>query len=475
MSSMGARALGVCLGVITVCILSSPAAAATVNASSCSSTVVQAAIDAASSGDTVTVPAGICNWTTGVNIPNGKNITVQGTGIGVTTVSTAGETAVITLNNTASRITGFTFNQGQIRASGDDWRIDHNRFIGTGAFFNAIYIQCANSNPIGRHCRGLIDSNVFENGAIALPIGFNATAELHATWARPTGLGSADTVFIEDNTFSYPDDRLPHFIDTNYGGRFVFRFNTTNYEAAEIHSLQQWRGSRAWEIYKNTHNGSGWTAGLIRGGTGVVWGNAVSPGLNAYELDNLRSFLHGYNYGDCNGGSTADGNTPGQGGWPCRDQIGRGQDACLSNPSDLGASATGWCAQASEPAYFFLNRSAGVITAVSTREGQYSGPNPVRLDRDVYNETLSFTGASGVGAGPLASRPSTCTTGVAYWAIDEGSWNKLQAPNTSGQLYKCTATNTWSLYYVPYTYPHPLRGGGGGGGIPPAPTSLSVK
>jgi hypothetical protein len=30
----------------------------------------------------------------------------------------------------------------------------------------------------------------------------------------------------------------------------------------------------------------------------------------------------------------------------------------------------------------------------------------------------------------------------------------------SGILYKCTATNTWTSYYKPYTYPHPLRGEG---------------
>ena len=28
-----------------------------------------------------------------------------------------------------------------------------------------------------------------------------------------------------------------------------------------------------------------------------------------------------------------------------------------------------------------------------------------------------------------------------------------------GVLYKCTATNTWSVYYTPYDYPHPLRSG----------------
>jgi chitodextrinase len=35
---------------------------------------------------------------------------------------------------------------------------------------------------------------------------------------------------------------------------------------------------------------------------------------------------------------------------------------------------------------------------------------------------------------------------VAYWATDQNT------------LYQCTATNTWTAYYTPYTYPHPLTG-----------------
>jgi hypothetical protein len=62
-----------------------------------------------------------------------------------------------------------------------------------------------------------------------------------------------------------------------------------------------------------------------------------------------------------------------------------------------------------------------------------------------WDEEVSFDGTKGVGVGLLAARPSTCTTGVGYWATDESI------------LYKATATNTWTAYYTPYTYPHPLR------------------
>lgn len=68
-----------------------------------------------------------------------------------------------------------------------------------------------------------------------------------------------------------------------------------------------------------------------------------------------------------------------------------------------------------------------------------------RWDVTVFKQVTSFTGASGIGVGPLASRPATCTKeGVGYWATDEK------------KLYRWH-NGTWELYYTPYTYPHPLR------------------
>ncbi|MBI5181522.1 MAG: hypothetical protein HZA06_01265 [Nitrospirae bacterium] len=58
--------------------------AATINATSCSASDVQTAINAASDGDTVSVPAGSCTWSSRLSFT--KGITLQGAGSGITII-----------------------------------------------------------------------------------------------------------------------------------------------------------------------------------------------------------------------------------------------------------------------------------------------------------------------------------------------------------------------------------------------------
>jgi hypothetical protein len=130
------------------------------------------------------------------------------------------------------------------------------------------------------------------------------------------------------------------------------------------------------------------------------------------------------------------------------DQPGRGKGDLLidSNP----AATRSWPHQALEPAYAWGN------TYSNLRQLDLKSPYPtIQENRDFYNQKTPFDGTTGVGVGSLADRPRTCRPGVAYWATDQGKWDKTHN-GPDGQLYVCTAPNTWSLYYKPYTYPHPF-------------------
>ena len=73
-----------------------PAHAATITAPTCNQTDVQNAINAAVDGDTVMIPAGMCNWVSTLTI--NKAITLQGAGIGNTIIrdSHPSDTVILT-------------------------------------------------------------------------------------------------------------------------------------------------------------------------------------------------------------------------------------------------------------------------------------------------------------------------------------------------------------------------------------------
>lgn len=135
--------------------------------------------------------------------------------------------------------------------------------------------------------------------------------------------------------------------------------------------------------------------------------------------------------------------------------------------------------QTTHPMYQALNTntdSTGCVTpcVLDFIYGNAS-PKTVRVDEHFFDyvggaqtsSSAPFNGASGFGVGKRAKRPTTCTVGVGYLSVDQGSWNNGSfsytingadaGTYTQGVIDKCTATNTWTNdYWHPYTYPHPL-------------------
>lgn len=161
----------------------------------------------------------------------------------------------------------------------------------------------------------------------------------------------------------------------------------------------------------------------------------------------------------------------------CADQGGRGKGGYDSGSN---ASPSGALNQALDPIYEWDDSGSDITNGnFSTNTGR------TIANRDWYTDnsngspqaqtsaTSPFNGTSGVGFGTLARRPTTCTTGVGYYATDQGSWNTSGNGFGSGILYQCSSANTWTSYYTPYTYPHPLTTGASGA-TPPAPKNLAA-
>jgi hypothetical protein len=274
--------------------------------------------------------------------------------------------------------------------------------------------------------------------------------------------------------------------DCYAGGRMVIRHNTMNSVGVDVHptgGAGRIRGCRSTEIYGNTfqttfgNNSPTYTGFWISSGTALVWGNTYTGYESMMEIHSMRRDNSTYpqsatpnGWGYCGTsfdgvGSKWDGNNPASSGYPCLDQPGRGKSDLLINafPNAINAvtGTTAWPHQNLEPLYEWLNNWSQV-SAYPRNKVNNTNSTVFTENQDYYQDASSFTGTSGVGSGLLSARPSTCTPMVAYWATDTST------------LYQCSSTNTWTAYYKPFTYPHPLVSGQTSGTSVAPPTNLQV-
>jgi hypothetical protein len=203
--------------------------------------------------------------------------------------------------------------------------------------------------------------------------------------------------------------------------------------------------------------------------------------VNAFTVSHYRSLTVCAECANvCDGAQGIDGNRaayaadPNQAGYPCWRQPGR-------DAADVLKPMYGW------NNFWTYNGELRKLRKIATKAH-------VLANRDYFNAISVQTNATtpwdgsisglsqdspanlGGGFGPIAYRPTACYAepdaldagngGVFYFATDEGSWNTESAGDHAthgtdhaqgedGRLYRCSATNTWTLDYTPYTYPHP--------------------
>jgi hypothetical protein len=379
-------------------------------AASCNTSDVQAAVNAAASGDTVTIPAcSQTNWSSTVTITAG--ITLQGAGqgqtiIGDNTSKACGGTGPFLWNVSAPngfRMTGMTL----VLVSNDvACQVPHIDVRGSTHSMRIDHITMTNAPSPGikiiGDVWGVIDhinfSGNFSTGVRVEHVGWNGTSNDNwgdTAWAAPISYGSIQGVYIEDSSFTELGNIASTSTDCYQGGHIIFRHNTVSKQYVGTHgadSDQRHRACRWMEIYNNNFSYPSTIQALgfiawIRGGTGVFYNNTITaPGYSnkIVQASNCRDADAGCgggpNYtpwGACNGSSPYDQNS--SGGHRCVDQPGSGTSNLLGpDPGGTITPANTWVGNISDPIYVWNNTLNGSSNNTTT------GSTNVIVNRDYY-------------------------------------------------------------------------------------------
>lgn len=467
----------------------------------------------AQDGDVISIPAGSCAWSGGVlSLTFTKSVTLQGagaisstaggasiTGTDVTALTNhnTGNQSIMAIATTAGKSFRFTgiaaledassttaFN-GIISFSGQtsSLRIDHSHFL--------VFVNGSKGLGINGGLTGVADhiyintTQTVSNNFTAYNGGYwkgDSGGYGNNGWADADNFGTAQFFYVEDSQINGG-----YVGDCSVAGRYVIRHSTVNTSAGmEQHGTHdQYRGCRASEAYQNTFtNSTTVSGGAVHNNSGptLIWGNTVTGYNNVIDVS-MSYRRDGVPYGTvpappngfgmCGTGATGgpsvwDQNSNASTGYACIDQPGRGAGDLLTNYNtsfaDVLNSTTGtrtWPHQALSPVYVWNNSLGTGGNAVVGNHG--SG---VLADNQDFYQQYDPLGEPGsncttspchitVGVNQTNRDPvngtDTCTAGLGGNTPGVGWWN-----SNNSKLWVCNPTNTWAVYYTPYTYPHPL-------------------
>lgn len=442
------------LSAILLCLLPLVSRAAILTAPSAARTDVVNTLASAARGDTVRVPATSPNvtWSDAITISRGVHLTsVSGSG---TTKILCPNGALILAPDATALSSGELFKVSELTFDGNLQALKFIAVVGaTGgaskAFTNMAIGSCVFSNQSGttsssgavsltRQVRGVIYSNIFDRCNVVIKaMGNNDDGTEWANGNWPRVFGNKDNLFFEGNLIRYSSSyggQDSGWTESGQGGRLVMRYNTWNMangnhtELWDVHGFQNWPGNSQTgtmisEYYGNTvlnMVGGRWLT--HRGGWGMFHNNICS-GSGAARLE-----INQYAAGDTGG------------------------SGCMVDV----AGAIGVYNGEVTNSYVFNNTVNG--SARDMAPGPIGDGCGTAQNANWWNYTSGFNGTVGIGRGTSAPGGSP-SLNVGYWVASTATPTTDPSVIQAGVFYKAVTAGSWTAYYTPYTFPHPLSGG----------------